>query len=114
MKRLLFSWLLCTILTAKAVGTNSVSQYSLRADRLLAARIYTLQEVKGVEKQTREAIWEDEEERKICQGIFSVTEKQPASSPACALLLSHFFQVISFERGREEKPLILNNWVLVT
>lgn len=40
LKRLLSACLLCRVYSAKAVGTNSVSQYSLGADRLLAARIY--------------------------------------------------------------------------
>lgn len=102
---------LCKILIGITVGTNSVSQYSFHADRLLAARIYSARGQR-CGKTNRTAILEDEEEIRICWH-FSTMETIQLSPQSVPTYSSHFLQVISFGGGKK-KPLILDNWLLVT
>lgn len=101
LKRLLFGLQLCKILIGLTVGTNSVSQYSFHADRLLAATIYPARGQR-FGKTNRAAILEDEEKIRICHDIFLPWKTIQLSPQSVPTYSSHFLQVISFG-GEKEK-----------
>lgn len=73
------------------VGTNLVSQYSFKADKLLAVRIYPARGQR-CGKTNRVAILGDEEEIRICHGIFQPGKSIQRSQQSLPTNSSHFLK----------------------